>query len=806
MPSVSTTGSDNIAILDSKILASLCTGLFYVDITPSVFIGSGDENVLGVNVQILDAYGNELKPYGTNYEIAPGLSGGMAAQITFPIPTVGSNYIYQKYKINVKLYDADGASWVVTKTVEICAPNSKDKTKNYGPLSAQMKVDCKNGKLFVIIDSIPNYRGKLVESQAITGTLDYPTASGESPLSITNGSFAVRLYEGVYKLTGEICATYNFTDNVYVDVKYKIKKEHSARCLIDECCLFTALAELQIRTETDCTEEEKTLTANTILEALSLYKLIQLSANCGEDPSDYIDKLEALLGCKCTCNCNEGAPIINSEPSSNVVIEGCNVSKSTNGLTDTYTINNYEYKVSIAPNGGALVVTSGTLLDCVVTQQITFDISVVYSQIKTLADQNNTEADFWASVVNKSLRGIDPKCLGITTDAWEALTFKEKFELIIAKMCACCGAECEGSIENVNVTHQGADVLLTWEGVAYLFEVYLDGVLVGSYLASAAVADVFSHTFAGAADGNDHTWVIIARDASKNACDEETGTFGYEGCPAIAAPVIDSPINDTCPYDLTGLVAPAGLTREWHTANSTSAGTLVNNPAAAEGGLYYAFDKDENGCYSPGTPVTIICDSELSCTAPQNLDIYKLINTPQITFQSAAYPPPGNSYTVYRRLASDPDTGGSYTNIGDAVWDTSINKWRVSDFTAATNTLYVYKAVSNCGSTEPNVQKAYANIVCPPVTTYQTDTTIAYSFVPLSGASKIEVELYNSTGVSLIHIDTYTPVIANPRTGLFEYLSANTTYKLRLKITFGSGDDVVVQNCSFYTITTDESA
>lgn len=810
MPGTPATGSTEIAIVDSKLVADLCAGLFRIDASPSVYIGAGEENVLGANVEILNPFGIVVKPYGDNYEIAPALSGGMDGVITFPVPTIAGGYQTGTYTINLKMFDSTGASWVVTKTVKVCAPDKDYKSRTYGSLSAKLKADCVAGKLYVIVDTVPTYNGTIMESQTLTGTLEYPTSSELPPLTITTGNFSVTLFEGVYKLNGEICATYNHGDNVFSKVKYKIKKEHNVRCLIDECCILTALVALQAKTTTDCTDAEKEATASTIVEALSLLKILQLAATCGEDPSDYVAELEKLLGCKCTCNCAEGAPIIGTTPSSDVVVTGCNVGTSVDGLTTTYTINNYEYVVEIAPNGGALVAASATLGGCTKTQLITFDISVVYSQIKTLANQNNTEADFWASVVNKALRDINPSCLGLTTEAWKALSLSAKFAAVFTKMCDCCGT-CDSNITDMVVSNTGADVTLTWEGTAYLYEVWLDGLLVATILTSAWPSDVYTHTFIGAADNEEHTWLVVSKCSNLSIGETETGTFQYLGCPEVAATLIvggaltDGAVTASCPYDLTSLVSLSNPeTAEWHTANSTLAGSLVSNPASVSGGTYYVFNKDGDGCYSLGTRVTVICNAEESCTAPQNLEVVQFgIYNFFVKFQSAAYPPPSNSYTVKRRLATDPDVGGSYTTIGTPVWNASLNRWVIADLTAVDNTLYVYRAISNCGSTEPSVDYTYVHNTCPTMILYPTDTTVAYSFAPPSGTISMLVRIYDSSGTVLIHTDTYSPAYSNPTEGLFEYLTPSTTYKVRLSLIYDGGASDVTVHCNFQSVTTD---
>lgn len=793
MPGTPATGSPNIAIVDSKIIADLCTGKICVDATPTVYIGSGKTLVLGANVEIINPYGVTVKPYGANYEIAPALSGGMDAAICFNIPTQAGNYQYGEYTVNLKMFDADGNSWIVSKPVPVCEPDKKNKTKSYGSLSARLIGSCKDGKLSVIVDGVPTYNGKLVESQVNSFTLEYPTGSGLPNLTTSLGSFSVVLFEGVYKLTGEICATYNFGDNVYIKVKYKVKKEKNIRCLIDECCVLAAVSELNLRLKTDCTLAEKEKTSSQIFDALRLLKTAELAAQCGDDPSEAIEELEALLGCKCTCNCNEGTPIINPAPTGDFVIEGCNTSKTTVGLTTTYTINNYEYVIEVAENGGALTITTPVLDDCTKTQTITFDINTVYNQIKNLANQNNTEGYFWASVINKGLRNVDPACLGVDDVTWQGLSFGAKIALVITKLCTCCGT-CGSTITNVVVTQDGNDIILSWQGVAYKYDVYLDGVLVKTILTSAIDALTYTATFVGAADGEIHDWLIVSSCSNGAIGETEAGQFQYLGCAEIPPPTLtQDSFNGECPFDLTSVepVPPEGITIEWHNANNTNVNSLVGNPTSVSTGIFYAFEKNSDGCFSIGTKMTVICDAGTSCTAPQNLTVTRLLSCDfLVQFQSAAFPPPANSYTVKRKLASDPDINGSYTTIGTPVWNAGLNRWVICDSGASNYTLYTYKAISNCAdspATTPSTTYEYAYIPCPSMTLTPTSTTVAYSFASLGGGiDKYEVSIWDSTGTVLIHTDTHVPAFSNPVTGTFEYLTAATTYKVKLKIFIGA--------------------
>lgn len=813
MPGTPTTGSPNISLLDSHIVADLCGGRFLVDVSPSIFIGDGANNVLGANVQIVSPLGVIVKPYGANYEIAPGLSGGMGVVVPFNIPTQIGNFQYGKYTVNVQLFDAGGASWIVSKPVIICEPDSKNKTRNYGTISAILKADCKGGKMYVIVNNVPAYRGVVSDSQDNAFTLEYPTSSGLPVLNTALGNFSARLFEGVYKISGTVCALYNFGDNVSAQVNYKIKCEKDVRCLIDECCVYAKLEELNLKTKSDCTQSEKDNTVSIILDTLRLLKTIQLAQDCGEDPSDYVEDLEGLLGCKCTCNCAEGTPIGNTDPSGDVSISGCNVVKTTVGLTDVYVIDNFSYVVGVTDNGGAVTASDPTQSGCAITQQLRFDISVVYSQIKGIANSKISEADFWSSIINKTLDGIDPACV-IPTDAgagvWDAADFKGRVQLIINKLCQCCGS-CIGGINNATTEESGSDVILSWDESDTMSSVgvFVDGVLFGTVLGG-----VGNIKLTGLADGQEHTYKIIPICGNGSQGEPIQSGFTHLGCPDIAPPTVAQSLyeDQECPFDLTAVATGATFDRtfEWHNANNNLPGSLVGDPTNVSSGVYYVFAKNTDGCYSIGIKVTILCSADVSCTAPQKLLVSKTFGGNYVQFKSAAYPPPGNAYTVKRRLKTDTDTEANYTTIGTAVWNSSINSWVILDASASDNTLYTYKVESNCGdspATNPAIEYDFANIVCPSIgftvlSGADGSTIIPYSFVPSGGGiDKYEVRLFDSTGTVQVAINTYTPAFSNPITGSFTGLSASTLYKLQIKVYIGGYSTT----CDFVNRTTSGS-
>lgn len=780
MPGTPISNSANISLLDSKIVADLCAGSFYVDITPSIWIGDGEENVTGAKVKITNPFGVVIKDYGSSYEIAPSLSGGMDAAISFNIPTIAGNYQYGNYKVDVQLTDGVN-SWVVSKTVSICEPDKNNKTRSYGSLSAQLNGICKDGKVYVIVDTVPNYKGAVVESQVNDFTLLYPTVSEVSPLETSYTSFSVQLYEGEYKISGEICATYNLGDNIYVKVKYKVKRDKDIKCIIDECCVLAKLQEINYQINESCTPAEKEKYGSITLEALRLLKTAQLSGECGEDPSQYVSDLEKLLGCKCTCNCNEGAPIINNEPSTDILIEGCGFTKETVGLTTVYTFNNYSYEVSINETG---ILTKGdpAIDGCTVTTPFNFSISAMYNAVKNLA---TPDASFWQTLVEPLV--------------------DDKIEQAVNELESCC--ECESSVEAAaDPTKSGADVTVYWNGVgdAHSYDIYLDGVFKGNVLSG--VAEQF--TFVGSADSSSHEYSIIPICANGVIGTAYTNTFFEFGCELIAPATVE-PLFDgvDCPFDLEAEL-PAldpSLDYEVHNQENTNNSSLVSDPDSLITGVYYVYvTNKETGCYSLPRKVTIICEAATTCTAPQNLFAHKLgICNNLVRFQSAAYPPPGNSYTIKRKHYSDPDVPGSYTSLGSPTYSLSLG-WTRCDSAAVANTLYDYVAQSNCGDspqTTPSVTYRYAYMTCHTVVATPASESIGYS-LSTTGSNdidKYEVMLYDSTGTILIKTDTFTPAFASPITGTFLYLTPSTQYKIIVRASIG---DYVKESCSVLNTST----
>lgn len=776
MAGLSISDSTNLTLLDSRIFVNVCIGQFTIDLSPSVFIGSGASNVLGAKVQITNPYGAIIKPYTGAYDMTPP---SVTAPYEFDIPTQAGKLQFGVYTIAVKLTDSDNTEYTITKQVNVCSYTSDSHACDN---RLRVEADCANGRVNVAVGEPPTFKSIYAESKTTSLVVDYPTASGQPQLTTTYTNFSLQLFQGVYKFALSVCATYNMGNNVYLQLPYSQTLEKNVKCLLDYSCIYPQIKKLHDNIDQSCSQKEKENLANIALNAVLNLWSAELANRAGADPSPYIDELEKLLGCQCTCDCLS-SPIINNTPATNIAIEGCNITQTQVGLTTVFTFNNKNYFLQV-DSSGVFGISDIISYDCNAYQVLTFNPLAAYSQMASIAN-SGTEYLFWASVINKSLNGIDATCLGYNTAQWTALTFSQKIAAI--KTAACAGV-CSASVSSVSATQLGPDVLITFTQTGgFSSDIYVDGVFQGNVLAS-----VGQITLPNFADGDNHDYSVIPKCSNGvYGSGSFSGIFGFLACPVVSPPSVtsNSVTGVDCPFDLTSLIypePPLGITIEYHSQNNHNASSLVGNPTTVSSGVYYLFAKNADGCYSGATVVTVICGVD-SCTAPQGLLVTQDVGGNKVSFQSAGSPPPSNSYTVKRKAAADPDVDGSYTTIGTPVWNASSSRWEITDTTAVANTLYTYKAQSNCASGTPYVLYNFAALTCPSLAITPHEDSLDYSFVDVGGeVNKYEVSIWDAAGATLLQTHTILPAFSNPITGTFTYLTEGTIYKIRVKVFIGT--------------------
>jgi hypothetical protein len=809
--------SPNIAVLESKIVSDLCLGKFFVDLTPTLYKSlTANQDVLGAKVKITNPYGFPVKDYGIGYDILPP----MDSIFSFDIPTQSNNFQWGTFIVSIEITDANGDKYEITENTTICQPNPKDKRVRYGNLYGKIKGLCKVGKVLIQVDEPPTYQGVAAESKTQEYTLNYPAGTIAIPLVSIQPSFETVLYEGIYKLQGDVCATYNYGNHNFVKVPYKVLVDKNIMCLVDECAVASFMLNLTKELRTDSCKDKENL-SNVLLSVVTELETIRIATECGEDVSDNIKKLYEIIGIECIVG-NLGTPVgAIGTPASSIVLDGCNVSTSVSGLTTRYTIDNFAYEIQIDPsNSSFLVVSPPVLGGCTKVQTLTFDVSALYTQIKGVVENTNDNV-FWADIVKGGFIPTAPNLafLGLTAPQYAALDYSGFWNVVIAKMATCCGGSiCSAIISNLTEVANGQLTTLSWineidafgnTGV-FSLEIYVDAQLVDTVLLSALITGYSNlgveatYNLTGYNDGATHIVRVFARCQNGASGNDITLNFSNAGCPAILPPSLSSNSvpNASCPFDLNTLVQgaiPVGLSIEWHNQNNTNPSSVVGNSTSVTSGTYYAFYSDANKCNSPASIVTIVCQQAGNCSEPLNVLVMASAgNTNIITFSPAITSPP--SYLVKRRLFIDSDVPGSYTTIGVPLYNAGTNKYEITDVSAALNMLYVYREESQCGDgSRPFSDFQFASITCPVLSTIPTDTTIPFSFFGVGGqVDKYAVELYDNTGLTLINTIIITPAFTSPIVGTFTGLSAGINYKIRVVAFIG----LVRKECNLENVMT----
>jgi hypothetical protein len=618
--------SVNVSVLESRIVTDTCNGFFFIDLTPTVYLLSGNLNVLGAKIEITNPYGVKIRAFQSTFDIAPP----MTSVFQFGIPTQGGLYQLGVYVITIQLTDANGNVYDISDNVKVCQPNPLNKRDKYGIIHAEIEGSCKTGAVRVLVDEPPIHQGAIYESKIQSYTLKYPTSL--APLVTDQPSFEVELYEGEYKLEGDLCVTYHLGNNQYSRVPFKVNCAKTVRCKVDKCIIYEKLGELGKELSNEKCKDKEYI-SNVILSAISLIVQIDGNTECGKDASKYIIQLESLLGCSCSCRTAE-TPVTIGTPSGSIVINGCNVSSVDAGLTKIYTIDNYEFVTTINPaNGTFVAIAPPTLGGCTKTQELTFNVAALYGEIKNQVS-GATEFNYWAGVVNNTLNGISANlltCLGLTAAQWDASTLRQKMVFWLEKMCACCGtATCNAVVSKLTAALQGVQTLLSWENDANVgsVDIYVDDNFVDNVLNPSLVANSSTYLLSGYNDGVQHRVKIVAKcDSGINGNSMEE-VFTHAGCPTILPPTltVDTIASAACPFNLNTILAsapPVGTVVEWHTANNTNVSTLISDPTLVTSGTYYAFHKNGNGCYSTSSVLQVNCATVGNCTEPLSLLVQK---------------------------------------------------------------------------------------------------------------------------------------------------------------------------------------
>lgn len=117
------------------------------------------------------------------------------------------------------------------------------------------------------------------------------------------------------------------------------------------------------------------------------------------------------------------------------------------------------------------------------------------------------------------------------------------------------------------------------------------------------------------------------------------------------------------------------------------------------------------------------------------------------------------------------------------------------------NLVYMFRITNNCGGgTASATTRTGIEITCPTITSVVTDTSVVASFAPLGGdIDSYVVNLYESTGTTILQTQTFTGPFDVQINATFIGLTASTSYLVEVRPAAGS---TIRTNCTRITATT----
>lgn len=710
-----------ISTLSSKVVYDMDSGNITADLSPSKWIGTGYEDVVSAVIDILDKNGNIIK----SQTIYPP----MTDVVTAAIPTQDGIYKWGEYTVRVTL--DDGTNQYVDNSPYNLIPPEKP-NKNTGTIDINIRPNRTINKTGVFASVPPPYNDAEVSSYIESGMYYYPNGSDFDNVPIVFTPFEVAWAQGRSEVQMTILATYVFSDNVSVIVKYTGDVSKQISGVNDLCLAWAAIKDLLARLEVDCDSETKSALNSKLDMAVELVVLISVGNQCGYDVDNYVQELEGILGVGLTCN--TVLPIEQQVlPAESIEITGCGVQRESTGLTTRYKIDNYQYVVLVT-NGGSCIKQTNITDGCTKVTTLSFDWANISSLMLTYFE-GAYNARF-LNILNTALNYIAvPECIDTIT-SWRNKDFKAKFQKVLDVQCACCGTPIGGDF-TFELDCDGAVVSGSYEiGTETLNETVVVGVQVTG--AANVTASISGNGFFG----------VLASTAVNSSTSQLTIPFNYDGSGSgglkNATITINTPSGQISCLVPVVVTVPASCSAPISPSVSIIGSTVTVSffPATNEPPSYEVMRRWINDPDEPGSYV-------LLPTPTYNVGLGKYQTTE--TYDSDDV----NKLWVYKvvSLCSDPESRPYNTTV-------------------------------------------FVTQTCPTLTLTAGEDAISYSYPNVGGdTNQYRVALYlGSTLVG--SVQTKTPPFSSPITGNFSGLSENTTYTIKVFVEIINGSDTYTKECS----------
>jgi hypothetical protein len=313
--------------------------------------------------------------FGAGSDIVRNISAFNA--ITIPLPNLSNqapeNGVYT-IVYTVQITDGVNPTYTLTQT------NSYNFTYTAPTVAIVAQADCIS-PLITGQDDTEYIVDGVQPSVTRTFTLDYPSGSGESPISTSSATITTgRVFTGTQTFTVSSVLLYTFSDGHTVADTVTGAKGILVDCQL-VCKLYCCLKTLYNRKE-NARASNQTLFQSLerqFEEVMSIMQLLFVAIDCGKqnDANTYLNKIEQIAECSDDCGCNDGTPqLVNGlgPQNVNVVVDSCGtpitVTPVTAGGITTYTVCfdanlvtkiNNSYNTVVVAGTGMSVVDSGVV-------------------------------------------------------------------------------------------------------------------------------------------------------------------------------------------------------------------------------------------------------------------------------------------------------------------------------------------------------------------------------------------------------------------------------------------------------------
>lgn len=390
MPAKTITTSVNISSLDFHSEFDVPNQVLRVDLTPSVWLGTGYNNVLGAKFTITKLSGNMSlplpNPTSNTYDIIPpDMQDGV---VEFPLPLAFQGIEFGIYQLSVTLTDANSTTYTLSKNFDLCRPKQIGKDVNTDNASMNLLLDIKvrDGLGTAYDNTVYFYKMEPAVNKIYDNAIYFDSVLQIPPiLSESQPPIAFGLYTGKTTYSASNIVTYDLDDEFSVIIKYSgsVNKEVPTVDFCKVYCCFTDI--LHKAAQYSGTNEG--LLQSRKAEQVALYiTAIWMGSDCGNDITEWIDAIQTVGGCDCSCDC-AGAitPAPFSSGSGNTIniigAGGITVSPPvTSGNTTTFIITGSDRTYSVVYGGTLnppeIIITSSTS-GSLTTTKLSLDLAVL---------------------------------------------------------------------------------------------------------------------------------------------------------------------------------------------------------------------------------------------------------------------------------------------------------------------------------------------------------------------------------------------------------------------------------------------